>query len=60
MVMSILAKKLCRTILTTRGQFLAVTAVVMLGITIYISMGSLSYNMIRSRDTFYLEYNFAE
>ncbi|MDD4766467.1 MAG: ABC transporter permease [Desulfotomaculaceae bacterium] len=58
--MSILTKKLWRTIKTTRGQFLAVTAVVMLGITIYISMSTVSYNMLRSRDTFYREYNFAD
>ncbi len=58
--MNILAKKLWRTILTTRGQFLAVTAVVALGITIYISMNTVSYNMIRSRDTFYREYYFAD
>ncbi|MFX4261902.1 FtsX-like permease family protein [Pelotomaculum propionicicum] len=58
--MSILSKKLWRTVKTTRGQFLAVTAVVMLGITIYISMSTVSYNMLRSRDTFYREYNFAD
>ncbi|TEB12351.1 FtsX-like permease family protein [Pelotomaculum propionicicum] len=58
--MSILAKKLFRTIKTTRGQFLAVTAVVMLGITVYISMSTVSYNMIQSRDLFYREYNFAD
>ncbi|MFA4884830.1 MAG: ABC transporter permease, partial [Desulfotomaculaceae bacterium] len=58
--MSILAKKLWRTIKTTRGQFLAVTAVVMVGIMLYISMSTLSYNMIHSKDSFYREYNFAD
>jgi putative ABC transport system permease protein len=58
--MSILFRKLWRTIKTTRGQFLAVTAVVMLGITVYISMSTVSYNMLQSRDLFYREYNFAD
>ncbi len=58
--MFILAKKLWRTIKTTRGQFLAVTAVVIVGITVYISMGTVSYNMIHSKDIFYRENNFAD
>lgn len=58
--MRVLTKKLWRTVRSTRGQFFAVTAVVMVGITIYISMATTSYNMTRSRDTFYREYNFAD
>jgi putative ABC transport system permease protein len=58
--MFILAKKLWRTVKTTRGQFLAVTAVVMVGIMVYISMGTVSYNMIHSKDQFYRENNFAD
>lgn len=58
--MSILSKKLWRTVKTTRGQFLAVTAVVMVGIIVYISMSTVSYNMSRSKDIFYRDNNFAD
>lgn len=58
--MRVLTKKLWRTVRSTRGQFFAVTAVVMVGITIYISMATTSYNMTRSKETFYREYNFAD
>lgn len=58
--MFVLAKKLLRTIRTTRGQFLAVSVVVLVGITVYISMSTVSYNMSRSRDIFYSDNNFAD
>jgi putative ABC transport system permease protein len=58
--MSVLLKKLLRTVWNTRGQFLAVTAVVAVGITVYISMTTSYYNLNRSRDDFYHENNFAD
>lgn len=58
--MSVLSRKMLRTIRGTLGQFLAVVAVVMVGIAIYISMTTASYNMTRSKDTFYQENNFAD
>ncbi len=58
--MRVLFKKLFRTIRNTRGQFLAVTAVVAVGIAVYISMATSYYNLNRSRDEFYRENNFAD
>ncbi|MHB8157314.1 MAG: FtsX-like permease family protein [Desulfocucumaceae bacterium] len=43
-----------------QGQFLAVTAVVAVGIAVYISMTTSYYNLNRSRDDFYRENNFAD
>ncbi|MHB8917917.1 MAG: FtsX-like permease family protein [Desulfocucumaceae bacterium] len=58
--MSVLLNKLRRTIWNTRGQFLAVTAVVAVGIAVYISMTTSYYNLNRTRDQFYRENNFAD
>ncbi|MFZ5644723.1 MAG: ABC transporter permease [Bacillota bacterium] len=58
--MSVLLRKLFRTIWNTRGQFLAVSAVVAVGITVYISMTTSYYNLNRSKDEFYRENNFAD
>jgi len=58
--MSVLLKKLFRTIWNTRGQFLAVTAVVAVGLTVYISMNTSYYNLNRSKDEFYRDNNFAD
>lgn len=57
--MSVFANKLKRTIWTTRGQFLAVVAVVVVGIAVYISMSTSYYNLTRSRDQLYQDTNFA-
>lgn len=57
--MSALTKKLWRTVRNTRGQFLAVAAVVAVGISVYISMTTAFYNLNHSRDTFYRENDFA-
>lgn len=59
-MMSVLLNKLRRTIWNTRGQFLAVTAVVAVGIAVYISMTTSYYNLNRTRDQFYRENNFAD
>ena len=58
--MSVLTRKLWRTIRNTKGQFLAVVAVVMVGICVYISMSTAYFNMSRSQDLFYEETNFAD
>ncbi|MBE0466629.1 MAG: ABC transporter permease [Candidatus Desulforudis sp.] len=58
--MGVLTKKLIRTIRTTLGQFLAVTAVVMLGISIYVTMNTSYHTMMYSQDKFYLDNNFAD
>lgn len=58
--MSVLLKKLSRTIWSTMGQYLAVTAVVAVGITVYIAMTTCYSNLNRSRDQFYRENNFAD
>ena len=50
--MSVLTRKLWRTIKSTKGQFLAVAAVVTVGITVYIAMSTAYYNLNRSQAAF--------
>ncbi|NPV26089.1 MAG: FtsX-like permease family protein [Firmicutes bacterium] len=58
--MNVLTKKLWRTIQRTKGQFLALVTVVMVGVIVNISM-STSYNNLKlSQDLFYQENNFAD
>ncbi|MEW6725511.1 MAG: FtsX-like permease family protein [Bacillota bacterium] len=56
----VLAKKLLRTIWNTKGQFLAITAVITIGILVYISMTTTFYNLNRSKDKLYRETGFAD
>lgn len=58
--MGALNKKLRRTIRSTLGQFLAVAAVVALGVSAYIAMSTAYYNLDHSRELFYRESNFAD
>jgi len=58
--MPVLLKKLFRTIYTTRGQFLAIAAVVAVGITVYISMTTVSYNLNYTKEQFYQQNRFAD
>lgn len=58
--MSVLTRKLWRTIKSTKGQFLAVAAVVTVGITVYIAMSTAYYNLNRSQAAFYAENDFAD
>ncbi len=58
--MNVLTRKLRRTIGSTRGQFLAVAAVVTVGITVYIAMSTAYYNLNRSQAAFYAENDFAD
>lgn len=57
--MNALFVKMWRTIWKTKGQFLAIGAVVMLGVAIYISMTTAFYNLNQTQQAFYQEYNFA-
>lgn len=58
--MGVLGRKLWRTIRSTRGQFLAVVAVVTIGIAVYIGMSTAYYNLNRSQALFYQDNNFAD
>jgi len=57
---NVLTKRLFRNFIVSRGQFLAITAVIMVGVTVYVSMISTCYNMTKSADWFYHDYNFAD
>jgi len=58
--MGALHKKLWRTIGKTKGQFIAVAAVVTMGIAVYIGMTTAYFNLNESKDQFYREHNFAD
>lgn len=58
--MGALHKKLWRTIGKTKGQFIAVAAVVTMGVAIYIGMTTAYFNLNASKEQFYREYNFAD
>ena len=58
--MNVLTKKLLRTIWRTKGQFLAITAVITIGISVYVSMATVYSNLSVSKDLFYQENNFAD
>ena len=58
--MSILTRKLLRTIQATRGQFLALVVIVTLGVVLYIGMTTSYYNLSRSQQQFYQDYGFAD
>jgi len=58
--MSILGRKLGHFIRRNLGQFLAATAVVMVGIMVYVSMNTAYYNLSQSQSMFYKENNFAD
>ncbi len=58
--MPVLAKKLFRTIGSTLGQFIASAVVIATGIMAFVTMTAMSDNLIRSRDAFYRETDFAD
>ena len=58
--MGILGKKIWRYIGRNLGQFLAVAAVVMVGVIAYIAMSSSYYNLSQSQEKFYRDNNFAD
>ncbi len=60
MVVGILAKKLLNFIKHNKGQYAAATAVVVVGIMVYISLQTTYYNLSQSQSKFYRENNFAD
>lgn len=58
--MSILTRKLLRTIQATRGQFLALVVIVILGVVIYIGVSTSYYHLSHSQQQFYQDYRFAD
>lgn len=60
MVKSPLLNKLFRTIHSTRGPFFGVVAVVAVGLSVFISMVAVSDNLLRSRESFYRQTDFAD
>jgi len=58
--MPVLLKKLLRTIWKTKGQFIAMVAIVTIGISIYISVTTAYLNLTGSQHKFYRDNNFAE
>jgi len=58
--MSALNHKLWRTISRTKGQFIAVVAVVAIGVAVYIGMTTAYYNLNASKEKFYRDQNFAD
>ncbi len=60
MVISPLTKKTLRTLYRSRGQVLAVAAVVLCGTACYIALSSCHRNLLLTRDTYYAENRFAD
>ncbi len=58
--MSVLGRRMWRTIWHTKAQFLAMIALVMLGTAAYVSMSTAYYNLDRTKAVFYRETNFAD
>jgi len=58
--MKTLYRRLWRTFLKSKLQFIALALVVMIGVSVYISMNTAYYNLERSRSQFYAENDFAD
>lgn len=58
--MSTLARKLLRTVQSTRGQFFALVVIIALGVMVYLAMNMAFFNLSRSQQQFYLEHRFAD
>ncbi|MGE5370746.1 MAG: ABC transporter permease [Solirubrobacterales bacterium] len=58
--MGVLTRRTIRLIGKTRGQFIAVVAVMTLGIAVFISMTTAYGNLTGVRDKFYRQYDFAD
>lgn len=58
--MNPLNRKLWRNISKNRGQFLAIMAVILVGVSMYIAMNTAYFNLSQSTETFYEEHNFAD
>lgn len=60
MVMNPLNRRLKRMVQSNKGSFIALSAVVMLGVRVYTSMTTAYYNLSRSQADFYLKTRFAD
>ncbi len=60
MKFKVLNRKLFRTLWKTRGQALAIAAVIMGGAAAYIAVNSVHRNLTLTRDTYYSKYRFAD
>ena len=60
MKLKVLNRKLFRTLWKTRGQALAIAAVIMGGAAAYIAVNSVHRNLTLTRDTYYSQYRFAD
>ena len=60
MKIKVLNRKLLRTLWKTRGQALAIAAVIMGGAAAYIAVNSVHRNLSLTRDTYYAQYRFAD
>lgn len=58
--MSPLTKKLLRTMYRSRGQVLAVVAVILCGTACYIALATVHRNLVLTRDTYYSQNRFAD
>lgn len=58
--MSVLTKKMLRSILRARGQAIAVASVVMCGTACYITLASAYRNLLLTRDTYYAQNRMAD
>ena len=58
--MTVLSKKMLRTIYRTRGQVLAVIMVILSGTACYIALSSCYLNLLLTRDTYYAQNRFAD
>ena len=56
----ILARRLGRYVKNNKGQFLAVAAVIMVGITVYTAMSTSYFNLSTTQQQYYRENNFAD
>ncbi|MFZ5898466.1 MAG: FtsX-like permease family protein [Bacillota bacterium] len=55
-----MTKRLLRTIWNTKGHFAAITAVITIGILVYVSMTTTFHNLNRSKELLYRETGFAD
>ncbi len=58
--MSVLLKKMLRSMVRNRGQSLAVVMVILCGTSCYIALNSVYRNLLLTRDSYYAQYRFAD
>ncbi|HZK61070.1 MAG TPA: hypothetical protein VFC41_03270, partial [Anaerovoracaceae bacterium] len=60
MVKKTINKRLYRMIMATKGQYIAILVIIILGILIFIAMSMAAINLSTTLDTYYEETNFAD